>query len=127
MIALASASYSRPPLSVGQPLPDDYPPDRKCLTRNLWDIPMHTMRLALDIMWIVIAILIHIEACDMRTIQMTEVFLSNPDGMPRDCAINCDLLQTVSKAKIGAVITSLPPGKMADVGRAIRLHLIFSA
>lgn len=32
----------------------------------------------------------------------SEVFLSNADGMPRDCAVNCDHLQTVSKGKSGA-------------------------
>ena len=53
----------------------------------------------------------------------SEVFLSKPDGMPRDCAINCDHLQTVSKGKLGALITSLPPVKMVDVGRAIRFAL----
>ncbi len=53
----------------------------------------------------------------------SEVFLSKADGMPRDCAVNCDHLQTVSKAKIGALITSLPPAKMVDVGRAIRFAL----
>ena len=71
----------------------------------------------------------------MRTIQMTldddlvkavdrvsippEVFLSKTDGMPRDCAVNCDHLQTVSKGKIGSLITSLRPSKMYDVGRVI--------
>ncbi len=50
----------------------------------------------------------------------TEVFLSKDESMPRDCAVNCDHLQTVSKRKIGSIITSLPPEKMADVGRAIR-------
>ncbi|MBS3919264.1 MAG: type II toxin-antitoxin system PemK/MazF family toxin [Deltaproteobacteria bacterium] len=49
----------------------------------------------------------------------SEVFLSKADGMPRDCAFNCDHLQTVSKRKIGALITSLSPERMADVGRAI--------
>jgi mRNA interferase MazF len=53
----------------------------------------------------------------------SEVFLSMTDGMPQDCAINCDHLQTVSKGKIGALITSLPPEKMADIGRAIRFAL----
>jgi mRNA interferase MazF len=53
----------------------------------------------------------------------SEVFLSKADGMPRDCAVNCDHLQTVSKRKIGALITSLPSGRMADVGRAIRFAL----
>ena len=53
----------------------------------------------------------------------SEVFLSTTDGMPRDCAVNCDHLQTVSKGKIGSVITSLSPARMADVGQAIRFAL----
>lgn len=53
----------------------------------------------------------------------SEIFLSITDGMPRDCAVNCDHLQTVSKEKIGSLITSLPPAKMLDVGRAIRFAL----
>ena len=53
----------------------------------------------------------------------SEVFLSKADGMPRNCAVNCDHLQTVSKGKIGSLITALPPAKMAVVGRAIRFAL----
>jgi len=53
----------------------------------------------------------------------SEVFLSKADGIPLDCAVNCDHLQTVSKGKIGSLITSLPPVKMADVGRAIRFAI----
>ncbi len=53
----------------------------------------------------------------------SEVFLSTADGMPHDCAINCDHLQTVSKGKIGSLITSLPGIKMSEVGRAIRFAL----
>jgi mRNA interferase MazF len=53
----------------------------------------------------------------------SEVFLSKADGMPRDCAVNCDHLQTVSKGKIGSLITSLPQTKMVEVGRAIRFAL----
>ena len=53
----------------------------------------------------------------------SEVFLSKMDGMPRDCAVNCDHLQTVSKGKIRSLITSLPSKKMVDVERAIRFAL----
>ena len=53
----------------------------------------------------------------------SEVFISKVEGMPRDCAVNCDHMQTVSKGKIGALITSLSPAKMVDVGRAIRFAL----
>jgi len=53
----------------------------------------------------------------------SEVFLSIHDGMPRNCAVNCDHLQTVSKGKIGALITSLSRTKMVAVGQAIRFAL----
>ncbi|MGM0788333.1 MAG: type II toxin-antitoxin system PemK/MazF family toxin [Thermodesulfobacteriota bacterium] len=53
----------------------------------------------------------------------SEVFLSKADGMPGDCAVNCDHLQTVSKGKIGSLITSMPSSKMADIGHAIRFAL----
>ena len=53
----------------------------------------------------------------------SEVFLSHADGMPQDCVINCDHLQTVAKAKIGPLITFLPMTKMVAVGRAIRFAL----
>ncbi|MCI5133075.1 MAG: type II toxin-antitoxin system PemK/MazF family toxin [Candidatus Electrothrix sp. EH2] len=49
----------------------------------------------------------------------SEVFLSRADGMPRDCAINCDHLQTVAKGKIGSFIISLPRIKLAAVRQAI--------
>jgi mRNA interferase MazF len=53
----------------------------------------------------------------------SEVFLTKADGVVRDCAVNCDHLQTVSKGKIGPLITSLLPAKMVDVGQAIRFAL----
>ena len=56
----------------------------------------------------------------------SEVFLSTADGMPRDCAVNCDHLQTISKGKIGALITYLPVTKMVEVGRAICFALDIS-
>jgi mRNA interferase MazF len=53
----------------------------------------------------------------------SEMFLSKADGMPRNCAVNCDHLKTVSKGKIGSLIKSLSSAKMADVGRAVRFAL----
>jgi mRNA interferase MazF len=49
----------------------------------------------------------------------SEVELSPADGMRQACAINCDHLQTVSKGKLGALITTLTPEKLSDVARAI--------
>ena len=53
----------------------------------------------------------------------SEVFLSEHDGMHRDCAINCDHIQTVSKGKIGAVITQLSPTHMNAATKAIGFAL----
>ena len=53
----------------------------------------------------------------------SEVILIKEDGMPKECAINCDHIQTVSKAKIGALIATLSVEKLAQVSRAIRFAL----
>jgi mRNA interferase MazF len=53
----------------------------------------------------------------------SEVALSQREGMPQDCAINCDHLQTVSKGKIGALLTTLPPAKLTALGEAVRFAL----
>jgi len=53
----------------------------------------------------------------------SEVFLSPHDGMAKDCAVNCDHIQTVSKAKIGALVTTLAPEKLVQVRDAIRFAL----
>ncbi|MBU0567508.1 type II toxin-antitoxin system PemK/MazF family toxin [bacterium] len=53
----------------------------------------------------------------------SEVFLSKHDGMKKDCAINFDHIQTVSKRKIGSLITTLFPEKLKQVQRAILFAL----
>lgn len=53
----------------------------------------------------------------------SEVSLSKDDGMPRDCAINFDHIQTVSKAKIGPLITTLSAAKLEEVWAAITFAL----
>ncbi|MBN1516098.1 type II toxin-antitoxin system PemK/MazF family toxin [Candidatus Sumerlaeota bacterium] len=53
----------------------------------------------------------------------SEVFLSKHDGMPRDCAVNCDHIQTVSQSKLGALIATLSEAKMRQVAEAIRFAL----
>ena len=53
----------------------------------------------------------------------SEVLLSTHDGMRRDCAINCDHIQTVSKGKIGALITQLSPAQMNAVTKAVGFAL----
>lgn len=53
----------------------------------------------------------------------SEVFLSKKDGIQRDCAINFDHIQTVSKGKIGPLITRLPSEKLQKVREAIGFAL----
>ena len=53
----------------------------------------------------------------------SEVFLSHAEGMPRECAVNCDHLQTISRGKLGALITTLSASTMNEVAAAIRFAL----
>ncbi|MGD0516505.1 MAG: type II toxin-antitoxin system PemK/MazF family toxin [Thermoguttaceae bacterium] len=53
----------------------------------------------------------------------SEVRLYKEDGMLQDCAINCDHLQTVSKNRLGALITTLSTAKMREVSSAIAFAL----
>jgi mRNA interferase MazF len=53
----------------------------------------------------------------------SEVFLPGKETMPRDCAINCDHIQTVSKARVGALITSLSAAQLNELSEAIRFAL----
>jgi len=49
----------------------------------------------------------------------SEVFLSKQDGMPNDCAINCDHIQTASKSNVGSLITTLSHEKLGKIRNAI--------
>ncbi len=53
----------------------------------------------------------------------SEVILGQNEGMPQDCAVNCDHLQTVSKMKLGALITTLSPEKLSKVRQAVAFAL----
>ena len=53
----------------------------------------------------------------------SEVLLSKEDGLTTDCAINFDHLQTVSKTKLGALITTLSRSKLNASRKAILFAL----
>jgi len=57
----------------------------------------------------------------------SEVLLSHEDGLPTDCAVNLDYIQTVPKVRLGALITAFPSAKMAEVQRAISFALGFDS
>ncbi len=53
----------------------------------------------------------------------SEVLLTRDDGMRKDCAINCDHIQTVSKGRVGALVTTLTSEKLEQVRDAVRFAL----
>ena len=53
----------------------------------------------------------------------SEVALSRDDGMPRECAVNCDHLQTVPRGRLGGAISRLSEEKMSRVAAAVRFAL----
>jgi mRNA interferase MazF len=55
----------------------------------------------------------------------SEVILTAADGMPEDCAVNLDHVQTVNKQKLGALITTLSDEKMEGIRRALLFALGF--
>jgi mRNA interferase MazF len=55
----------------------------------------------------------------------SEVLLTKEDGMPRDCAVNLDHIQTVSKGKIGPLITTMSSVKMSELRSALLFALGF--
>jgi mRNA interferase MazF len=55
----------------------------------------------------------------------SEVALTTEDGMPRACAVNLDHVQTVSRGKLGAVVTTLAPKRMSEVRSALLFALGF--
>ena len=57
----------------------------------------------------------------------SEVILSQSDGMPRDCTVNLDHIQTVARGKVGSLITTLRSSKMKTVRRACLFALGFES
>jgi mRNA interferase MazF len=55
----------------------------------------------------------------------TEVLLTKADGVPVDSVVNLDHIQTVSKAKIGALVTTLDSEKLSQLRKALLFALGF--
>ena len=55
----------------------------------------------------------------------SEVLLTRADGMPKECAVNLDHLQTVAKGKIGSLITTLSVDKMQQMRSSLLFALEF--
>ena len=55
----------------------------------------------------------------------SEVALGLADGLPRDCAVNLDHVQTVSRVRLGGLIATLPSQRMIEVRNALLFALGF--
>lgn len=55
----------------------------------------------------------------------SEVRLGAEDGVPRECAVNLDHVQTVAKGRLGALVATLSPGRMAEIREALLFSLGF--
>jgi len=55
----------------------------------------------------------------------SELSLTEADGVPHDCAINLDHVQTVPMARIGPLIATLPSERMGEVRSALLFALGF--
>ena len=53
----------------------------------------------------------------------SEVLLTADDGMPRDCVVNLDHVQTVSRKKIGPLLAVLGGKRMREVRDALLFAL----
>jgi mRNA interferase MazF len=53
----------------------------------------------------------------------SEVFLSREEGLLSDCAANLDNIQTVPKAQIDGLITTLSSQRMREVNQALAFAL----
>jgi mRNA interferase MazF len=53
----------------------------------------------------------------------SEVLLGRADGLPRECAVNLDHVQTVSQGRLGGLIATLPAGRMVEIRTALLFAL----
>jgi mRNA interferase MazF len=55
----------------------------------------------------------------------SEVALGPADGVPRECAVNLDHVQTIAKSRLGALVATLPAARMEEVKPALLFALGF--
>lgn len=57
----------------------------------------------------------------------SEVLLDEDDGLINECVANLHSLQTVPKANLGALITTLSEERLREVEEAVKFSLSFEA
>lgn len=53
----------------------------------------------------------------------SEIVVGPEEGLPRVSAVRCDFLTLMFKRKLTAFVSSLPPGKVAELSRALAVAL----
>jgi mRNA interferase MazF len=53
----------------------------------------------------------------------SEVLLGQKDGVAKECAVNCDHLQTVAKGRIGSLLTRLSIARIREIRVAVAFAL----
>ena len=53
----------------------------------------------------------------------SEVVLGFTEGLPRTCAVRCDFLMLMFKRKLTRFVSSLSPGKIKELNRALTYAL----
>ena len=53
----------------------------------------------------------------------SEVVLTIADGMPRDCAVNLDHVQTGREGRLEGLVTTLKPGRLLEIRGALLFAL----
>lgn len=55
----------------------------------------------------------------------SQILLDENDGMEKECVINVDNIQTISKQKIGSYVTNLSEERMQEVFEAVKFAFGF--
>ena len=63
----------------------------------------------------------------IRNIPSEVLLTPTEDGVPEECVVNTDNIQTIQKENLGVLITQLSPEKMREVREAIEFSLGFDA
>lgn len=56
----------------------------------------------------------------------SEVVLGIEDGLPKECAVNLDHVQTVARGRVGALVTTLSARRLGEIRTALLFALGFS-
>ena len=63
----------------------------------------------------------------IRSIPSEVLLTPDEDGVPENCVVNTDNIQTIQKANLGALITQLSQERMREIREAVEFSLGFDS